>query len=60
MSGFKKEVSLSLRFGLQSTGFFFLVRVKPHHQNVQQDGASSGAHWWHLAAGWQSGWARRG
>ena len=40
----KNVVSLSLRFGLQSTGFFSLVRVKPRHQNVQQDGASSGAH----------------
>jgi hypothetical protein len=37
-------VSLSLRFGLQSNGFFSLVRVKPRHQNLRQDGASSGAH----------------
>jgi hypothetical protein len=37
-------VSPNLRFGLQSTGFFSLVRVKPRHQNVQQDGVSSGAH----------------
>jgi hypothetical protein len=40
----KNAVSLSLRFGLQSTGSFSLVRVKPRHQNLQQDGTSSGAH----------------
>ena len=40
----KNPVSLSLRFGLQSTGFFSMVLVNPRHQNLQQDGASSGAH----------------
>jgi hypothetical protein len=40
----KNPVSLSLRFGLQSTVFFSLVLVNPRHQNLQQDGASSGAH----------------
>jgi len=34
--------------------------MKPRHQNVQQDGALSGAHWRHPVAGCQSGWARRG
>jgi hypothetical protein len=40
----QKVVSLSLRFGLQSMGLFSLVRVQARHQNLQQDGESSGAY----------------
>ena len=42
--GSKNAVSLSLRFGLRSKGFFSLVRVKPRHQNLRQGGESSGDH----------------
>ena len=44
VSGFENAFSLSLRFGLQSVGFFSLVRMKPRHQNLWQGRESSGAH----------------
>jgi hypothetical protein len=42
--GSKNAVSLSLRFGLQSIGCFSMILMQPRHQNLRQDGKSSGAH----------------